>query len=1005
MTGLQIPARKSHRATIAEKRAIIREIETAASGRHPAPRALGDLGALELATGHYDAAVQVLDRASRGEPSDVTLRADLDAAYLVRGRALGRPRDLVRALDRIGPDPSGLESAFNRALALDSLYLHRLAKDAWKRYLERDPAASSWGRLATKRLSMLVVAEASSRRDLGKPLLAGREGASEPPVASSRPEELQKWVEEQGLIAWTAAAIDGSEPGRRAAEKRLRDAAARLGVLSGDRLVADEVSTLATTSPQQLRTLAAGLREYGLATSWLNHYSFDNALPLFNRAAKRFRLVSSPRLWWAEAGVAHCQVQLERYAAARRRAERVLAIARRRSYVALEARCEWVLAQVGLGTLDLDSAERATIAFHEVNRRARNRTGTATASLFQARVEDELGKSTAAWFHRLKGFRDLAEDGSDERLAIALSNATFALAREGEFHAAVDFASETLAFDREQGTPLGLAETLWIRAMNRARAGDARGALADVREAETHLPGIDSAANRARLLAGLNAVEGAVRADSEPLVALPRLNAALAFLRHRGFEYGQAEILIDRARVLRHLGRLQDEVADLDHAARLVAAQRRRIRQPFERVSFFTLQALLADERVAACLRLDPRGDSAFWAADQAKGLLFLESLSLPAPRTTAPAQPTARLASRLGEADAILSYWSLPDSLLIWIVRRGEPSRLVFHAIRRTELSRQIADFVAAIEERADRTIVSALGRRLGESLILPVATALAGVDRLIVVPDRVVRAVPWSALEPGPGTDPLLRSFSVRICPSAATLGADGPGLSRRIEHPTPPRLLAIGDPEVTSPREAPFPRLPGASGEVEEIARLFAAHLTLTGREVTRGRFLEALRQASIVHVASHFFVDRDPGSSRILLAAAPGEPPESLSAEDIARLSLPRLRLAVLSGCATDSEAEPSLEGTFAAAGAFLTAGATATVASLWPVDDRVTAELMPRFYRELLAGRVPDDALRRAQIALLDSADGAARDPANWAAFQVVSLSSHDRELDFGKEKR
>ena len=1005
LAGLEAPTRKSPRETRAEQADIAREIETRAARRPLAAQALGDLGALELAVGHYDAAVRVLERASRQDPSDMALRADLDAAYLIRGRARERPRDLVRALDRLGADPPGLPSAFNRALALESLYLHRLAKDYWARYLERDPASTPWGRVAAARWRALAADERAVGHGLGGASAASRTGTSAPPVHSSRPEDLQAWVEEQGLKAWTSAAVAGDRPGRQAAEERLREAAARLAALSGDRFAVDEVQTLAAASAPQVRLLTAGLRDDAEARTWLDRYTPEKARALFGRAARRLCLTSSPRRWWAEARIAQCDVQLERFAAARRRAERVLAMARRRGYTAVEARCLWVLSQVGLGTLDLDSAERSTAAFHEVQRRARNRTGTATASLFQARVDDELGSSTAAWFHRLAGFRDLADGGNEERLALAIGNASFALAREGEFHAAADFASEALAFDRQQGTPLGLTETLWMRAMNRAKGGNATGALADLSEAESHLPGVESSAIRTRLLAGLRAVEGALRAEREPLVALARLDAALAFLSRRGYEYGQAEILIDRARALRHLGRLQDALADLDQAARTVAAQRRRIRQPLERVSFFTLQEVLADERVAANLRLDPRGASAFRAADQARGLRFHDSLSLAAPRTPAPAQPTARLVRQLGEADAILSYWSLPDVLLVWIVRRNQPPRLVSHAISRAQLSRQIADLVAAIEEGAGPAIVSPLGRRLGETLILPVAAALPGVHRLIVVPDRIVRAVPWPALEPEPGGGPLLRRFCIRICPSAATAGSVEASPRRHpVEPPAPMRLLAIGDPELTAPAAATLARLPGARGEVESIARLFAEHVTLTGREATRDRLLEALGRASIVHVASHFLVGRDPASSRIVLTGGPGEPTGSLDAEEIARLSLPRLRLAVLSGCATDREAETSLEGTFAAAGAFLAAGAAATVATLWPVDDRITAALMPRFYRELLAGRETDEALRRAQLALLDGADGAAREPVNWAAFQVVSLSTQDRGLNLAKEK-
>ena len=68
--------------------------------------------------------------------------------------------------------------------------------------------------------------------------------------------------------------------------------------------------------------------------------------------------------------------------------------------------------------------------------------------------------------------------------------------------------------------------------------------------------------------------------------------------------------------------------------------------------------------------------------------------------------------------------------------------------------------------------------------------------------------------------------------------------------------------------------------------------------------------------------------------------------------------------------------------------FLAAGAARVVASLWAVEDRATAELMGRFYRELLAGgRPPAAALRAAQLDLRRHLRW--RDPYHWAGFVLV----------------
>jgi CHAT domain-containing protein len=62
-----------------------------------------------------------------------------------------------------------------------------------------------------------------------------------------------------------------------------------------------------------------------------------------------------------------------------------------------------------------------------------------------------------------------------------------------------------------------------------------------------------------------------------------------------------------------------------------------------------------------------------------------------------------------------------------------------------------------------------------------------------------------------------------------------------------------------------------------------------------------------------------------------------------------------------------------------------AGAASVVASLWPVDEAATAQLMEHFYRGLLReGRRPAQALRSAQLAL--AREPRWRSPYFWAGF-------------------
>ncbi len=103
------------------------------------------------------------------------------------------------------------------------------------------------------------------------------------------------------------------------------------------------------------------------------------------------------------------------------------------------------------------------------------------------------------------------------------------------------------------------------------------------------------------------------------------------------------------------------------------------------------------------------------------------------------------------------------------------------------------------------------------------------------------------------------------------------------------------------------------------------------------------------------------------------------------------------LVVLSACETALGRELAGEGLLGLTRAFQLAGARAVLASLWPVADDSTAELMRRFHANLRAGMAKEEALRHAQLDFIrgaagDPPAGAARaglaHPFFWAAFQL-----------------
>jgi CHAT domain-containing protein len=92
---------------------------------------------------------------------------------------------------------------------------------------------------------------------------------------------------------------------------------------------------------------------------------------------------------------------------------------------------------------------------------------------------------------------------------------------------------------------------------------------------------------------------------------------------------------------------------------------------------------------------------------------------------------------------------------------------------------------------------------------------------------------------------------------------------------------------------------------------------------------------------------------------------------LTAEEVQSLDLRGTELVVLSACETGLGVGVNGQGVLGLQRAFQAAGARATVASLWKVDDAATTVLMEHFYTNLWDKKLPKlEALRQAQLAVL-----------------------------------
>jgi CHAT domain-containing protein len=184
-----------------------------------------------------------------------------------------------------------------------------------------------------------------------------------------------------------------------------------------------------------------------------------------------------------------------------------------------------------------------------------------------------------------------------------------------------------------------------------------------------------------------------------------------------------------------------------------------------------------------------------------------------------------------------------------------------------------------------------------------------------------------------------------------------------------------------------------LPGAEKEVKLIAdcvnRGKAAvprqALNLIRAQATEAEFRQIASVHNYIHLATHGYVVSDALRCGLVLAKT-GMTTETdgiLTTAEIFGLPL-NAELVVLSACQTGL-GEISSDGVAGLSRAFLYAGASSLIVSLWQVSDEVTQELMVKFYEELSHDGNKARALRAAQLAAMKKYPH----PKDWAGFVLV----------------
>jgi CHAT domain-containing protein len=178
--------------------------------------------------------------------------------------------------------------------------------------------------------------------------------------------------------------------------------------------------------------------------------------------------------------------------------------------------------------------------------------------------------------------------------------------------------------------------------------------------------------------------------------------------------------------------------------------------------------------------------------------------------------------------------------------------------------------------------------------------------------------------------------------------------------------------------------LPALRYADEEARSVAKLYHTQPLLTGR-ATRAEFMKRASDCNVLHIAAHAELNAaSPLFSRILLSADKDDS-GAIEVREIYGMDLTKTNLVALSACETQLGAQSKGDDIVGLNRAFIYAGASSVIASLWTVDDKATNMLMKSFYSHLKQGMSKVAALQAAQTATRKKYPH----PYYWAAFVLT----------------
>ena len=311
---------------------------------------------------------------------------------------------------------------------------------------------------------------------------------------------------------------------------------------------------------------------------------------------------------------------------------------------------------------------------------------------------------------------------------------------------------------------------------------------------------------------------------------------------------------------------------------------------------------------------------------------------------------------SKTGERAVYIEPAPAPDDLLnlALVMPEGELVRYQL-PVTREQATQQVNLLRTIISDPEDTVGYQPIAQQLYQWLLAPLEDDLAqqGIHNLMYALDAGLRNAPIIAMRDYNGFS--LERYGISLVPNMGLMQAN---FDPAVKRPT----VAMGISQFDA--APPLPAVPFELAVLDNVVSASSTRLN-EGTTINALESVQALEKPGVLHLATHASFDYySPESSSISMWN------ESLSMKEFAQLDWLEsdLEMLILSACST---AVSSVNAELGFVGLAAAAGVDATVGSLWEVSDIGTLALMSEFYAQLEKTDLRFEALRQAQLSLLE----------------------------------